>query len=549
MKKFISLLLCLTLLLTAAGCGVTTPEAQGGIQEGDIISDAIDTSERSEVTTFGLSYAPAYGLNPYACTDLANRTIISLLYESLFTVTSNFSVEPVLCDTYKVSEDQMTYTITLLDGVCFADGSPLTAPDVVASYQAARDSAVYGTRMMYIYSVTAVDNRTVQFQLGTPYENLPLILDVPIVSAATVESTTPMGTGPYYTSVSETATTLLPNEHWWQEYNPAVTVESITLVETDSPAAIRDDFEYGTTGVVCTDPNSSAYADYHCDYELWNCSTTIMDFIGFNAHYGMFSDANLRAAFTYIIDRETIATDVYEGYAEPAVLPCNPLSPLYEHELAAEYDFDPARFEAVASTFEGLGTAKFLVCSSDPGRVAAAQVIADTAAEYGLELEIVARPTNEFTYMVYQGNYDLYYGQVRLAPNFDLTNFFNGSSLSNGGIQNAAIVEQCKAALENNGNYYNLFESVVDSGAICPVLFKAYAVYATRGIITNMIPAVDNVFHTSHGRPITDAILVEEETPVEQTGETAAEEAAQTDPSAEEVTPEETEAAETATES
>ena len=37
MKKFISLLLCLALLLTAAGCGVTTPEAQGGIQEGDII--------------------------------------------------------------------------------------------------------------------------------------------------------------------------------------------------------------------------------------------------------------------------------------------------------------------------------------------------------------------------------------------------------------------------------------------------------------------------------------------------------------------------------
>lgn len=528
MKKILALLLAVSMFLLTAGCGVGTPDAQGGIQEGDIISDAIDTTEKSEVTTFGLSYSPTFGLNPYACTDLANRTIISLLYESLFTVTSNFAVEPVLCDTYKVSEDQMNYTITLLDGVCFADGSPLTAHDVVASYDAARDSAVYGTRMMYIYSVTALDNQTVQFQLGIPYENLPLILDVPIVSAATVESATPMGTGPYYTSVSETATELLPNPHWWQEYSAAVTVESITLVETESPAEIRDDFEYGTTGVVCTDPNSSAYADYHCDYELWNCSTTIMDFIGFNAYYGMFQDSNLRAAFTYIVNRDAIATDVYEGYAEPAVLPCNPLSPLYDHELAAEYDYDPAKFKAVASTFEGLGTARFLVCSSDPGRVAAAQVIADTAAEYGLELEIDARPSNEFVYMVYQGNYDLYYGQVRLAPNFDLSNFFNGNSLSNGGIEHLTSVDLCKAALENSGNYYSLYESVLENGSLCPVLFKSYAVYATRGIITNMIPAVDNVFHTSHGRPITDAILVQEETPAETTDE--AEATAETDP-------------------
>ena len=131
MKKILALLLTLAILLMAAGCGAATPDAQGGTQEGDIISDAIDTSEKSEVSTFGLSYAPAYGLNPYECTDLANRTIISLLYESLFTVTSNFSVEPVLCDTYTVSEDQTTYTFTLLDGVYFADGSELTALDVV----------------------------------------------------------------------------------------------------------------------------------------------------------------------------------------------------------------------------------------------------------------------------------------------------------------------------------------------------------------------------------------------------------------------------------
>lgn len=512
MKKILALLLAMALLLLA-GCGVTIPEPRADVEEGDIISDAIETTETSQVSTFGLAYASEFGLNPYDCTDLANRTIMSLLYEGLFTVTSNFTVEPVLCEHYVISEDQMLYTITLLEDICFANGTPLTAYDVVASYDAARDSAVYGSRLMYVYAVTAVDNRTVQFQLGTPYENLPLILDIPIVAANTAHSTVPIGTGPYYASVQDHETQLLPNTYWWQEYPAAVTVESVKLVETDSPVEIRDDFEYGTTGVVCTDPNSSAYADYHCDYELWNCSTTIMDFIGFNATYGVFSDANLRAAFTYLINREEIVTDVYEGYAEAAVLPCNPLSPLYDTELAAEYDYQPEKFTAVAGGFEVLGTARFLVCASDPGRMAAAQRIADEAAEYGLELEIVAKPAEQFAYQVYQGNYDLYYGQVRLAPNFDLTNFFNGNSLTNGGIQYLTPVDLCKDALENAGNYYSLYESILENGSLCPVLFKNYAVYATRGIITNMVPAVDNVFHTSHGRSITDAVMVVENTP------------------------------------
>lgn len=512
-KKLWALSLALLLLLSFCGCGQhTKTQPQSGTQEGDIISDAVDTTQKSEVTSFGLAYESDYGLNPYSCTDLTNRTIFSLLYESLFTVTSSFDVEPVLCEHYTVSEDQLTYTITLLDGVCFADGTPLAASDVVASYEAARESEFYGSRLMYVYSITAVDHQTVQFQLGTPYENLPLLLDIPIVAAISVKENRPLGTGPYYAVDGQGGAVLLQNPHWWQEYSAAVTVDSITLVETESPADIRDDFEYGITGVVCTDPNSSAYADYHCDYELWNCSTTIMDFIGFNAYYGIFSDPGLRAAFTYLVDRETIVTDVYEGYAEAAVLPCNPLSVLYDNSLAAQYSYDPQKFREALQTNGALGTATFLVCSSDPGRVEAAQVIAAEAEKYGFTLEIETASTDEFLYRVYQGDYDLYYGQVRLAPNFDLSNFFNGSSLSSGGLESDTMLALCKDALENAGNYYSLHEAVLENGSFCPVLFKSYAVYATRGIISNMVPAVDHVFHTSNGRPISDAIPAPEET-------------------------------------
>ena len=51
----------------------------------------------------------------------------------------------------------------------------------------------------------------------------------------------------------------------------------------------------------------------------------------------------LRAAFTYLIDRQTIATKIYEGFAEAAVLPCNPLSSLYDDTLAAEVQLCAAK--------------------------------------------------------------------------------------------------------------------------------------------------------------------------------------------------------------
>ena len=102
----------------------------------------------------------------------------------------------------------------------------LTAADVVASYEAARDSAVYGSRLMYVFSITAVDNLTVQFSLGTPYENLPLLLDIPIVQAATVADYRPVGSGPYYAADTDNGTVLQKNDAWWQEYAAAVTVDS-----------------------------------------------------------------------------------------------------------------------------------------------------------------------------------------------------------------------------------------------------------------------------------------------------------------------------------
>ena len=254
--------------------------------------------------------------------------------------------------------------------------------------------------------------------------------------------------------------------------------------------------------------------DYHCDYELWNCSTTIMDYIGFNVYHGLFSITELRVALTNIIDRKSIATELYHGYAEAAVLPASPLSNFYDETLAAQYDYNPEKFiNAVRLTKAKTSEAVFLVCNADPRRVDAAEFIAAEAEKYDIHLTVDAVNERTFEDRLYTGDFDLYLGEARLSPTFDLSPFFDGGSLCYGSIYSNDLTAMCRDAMENSGNYYNLHSSVMAYGMLCPVLFKSYAVYATRGVISNMYPAIDNIFHSSNGRTLSDAIIAAPEQP------------------------------------
>ena len=72
-------------------------------------------------------------------------------------------------------------------------------------------------------------------------------------------------------------------------------------------------------------------------------------------------------------------------------------------------------------------------------------------------------------------------------------------------MASGTLYQQNLAALENSGNYYELYKAVMDDGRLCPLLFRTYAVYATRGVAANLLPGLDNVFHTANNRQLADA--------------------------------------------
>ena len=508
MKRLICLLLALCFL---SGCA-NLPQLpqQETTEPTELYLPQREERVVEPATGFGLAYIPEYGFNPYQCTCITNRPVLSLCYEGLFVLGSNFQPEPVLCEHFAVSESGKIYLFTLREGCSFYDGSAITAEDVVASLRAAKGSAYYGSRFSKVAEFSAKDSRTVQMILEVPYENLPLLLDVPVVKAATVDNALPMGSGPYCLTERAGRLDLVRNAAWWQDSVRPVDFPRITLTACANPSEVRDSFEFGATSLVCADLNAPTAVGYRCDYELWDNRTTIMQYLGFNLNYGLFTNQELRAAVTHIIDRQSIVASVYKGFAEPACLPCAPSSPLYDQDLARAYRYDKSAF-LTAKRMAGIteeDTGILLVCAADPTRVETAHRIADVLKENGVKLEIRAQDYETYRRSLSNGEYDMYIGETRLSGNFDLSEFFMGyGSLCYGGLQSGAMYKLCTDALENSGNCYTLQKSVMDGGYFCPLLFKSYAVMANRGAINTLQPAVDMVFHLSGGRTLADASI------------------------------------------
>lgn len=99
------------------------------------------------------------------------------MYEALFTFDGNYETVPMLADSYEVSDDGLTTTITLRQGVPFHNGEEMLASDVVASFNRWAPISSLGLAIsQFLESVTAVDDYTVEFVLSSPLVALPSML-------------------------------------------------------------------------------------------------------------------------------------------------------------------------------------------------------------------------------------------------------------------------------------------------------------------------------------------------------------------------------------
>ena len=515
MKRLLILLLSLCLTLSAfSGCAAEdnpyTPTGDALVYDDTDLSQ-LNRDEEAEPQEFSLAYYADRSLNPLLSTDYTNRTLFSLVYQGLFSVNSDYQAVPILCDRYEVSSNYKVYTVYLREDARFSDGSAVTVEDVLASYETARKCKYFKGRFTHITDISGSGSAIV-FTLNVEMENLLLLLDIPIVKASQVDAASPLGSGPYMLEETFTGAHLRRNADWWcSSPDLAATASAIPLVACNSPTDIRDQFEFEDVGLVCADPCSDSYADFRCDYEVWDCESGVFLFLAVNVRYSEYFEDNSKviSKLTYGIDREALVEDNYRGFAQAVTLAASPNSPYYSNGLASKYTYDPVQLvNVVNNAKKPEEPLNLLVNRDDSLRLRTARDIAAMLTECGLETVTVEKNSSDFQAYILAGNYDMYLGQTRLSANMDLSPFFKPwGDMSYNGISDESLYSLCMDALENSGNFYSLHQAVANDGRITPILFCNYAVYAERGLLTDLKPARDNIFYYTLGRSEADALI------------------------------------------
>ncbi len=171
----------------------------------------IDTPVPGGIYTEGIlgSFTDA---NPLYATSSVDASVERLVFAGLFRLDSNNNLIGDLADSWRVDKTGQTYTVRLHKGLTWHDGQPLTADDVVFTYQSIQNPDAKSPLFPAWQGITvkAVDTQTVSFTLPNPLSSFPysltngivpkhLLGDVPAAQLRSINfnSSNPIGAGPF----------------------------------------------------------------------------------------------------------------------------------------------------------------------------------------------------------------------------------------------------------------------------------------------------------------------------------------------------------------
>ena len=285
------------------------------------------------------------------------------IYEPLLWINAPGATEqftPALATSWTTSDDGLTWTFNLREGVTFHDGTPLTADAVVRSIQAAKERAGASFIWLPLAEITAVDPMTVQMTLNyaAPMDLVasslygawivsPAALDAAADDAGYWESGVDGGTGPYtiesFTPDAEVLLTAYP-DYWggWDDVEHYDKVLVSIISEAVSQQQALDD---GAVDIAFSIPleNVANYANSP-DFTILE-EPSFFNYVGlFNTQRAPFDDPLVRQALSYATPYQDIIDVATQGYGTQSRGPVPAGVFPYSEEVAQyTYDLDMAR--------------------------------------------------------------------------------------------------------------------------------------------------------------------------------------------------------------
>jgi peptide/nickel transport system substrate-binding protein len=349
-------------------------------------------------------------LDPAVCNDSGCHTLVRGMYEALLGYKyGTTEIEGVLADSWEVSDDGLTWTFTLRDGITFSDGSPVTPEDVIYSFD--RVSGV-GKGPSFVLSGTyagaeVIDEQTVTVKLeksiGSFQSMLPrvFIVNKDVVTEHTTDDDPwaeewmydhDAGTGPFVLEKWEHGAqiAMVKNQNYWDPGWPKV--ERAVELLVPERATDRLLIEGGDVDTILNPVLDvlSAYEE-NPDITVMEAPALINMMIMMSTISPPLDDVRVRKAVALAFDYPAMVDGVYLGHAVQAQGPMARSMPMHDDTLPIyQQDLEQAAELLAEAGYPGGGfDLELLIVQGQPYGIGASQILQQGLAQIGVNLKII----------------------------------------------------------------------------------------------------------------------------------------------------------------
>ena len=419
-------------------------------------------------------------LDPALVTDVLGGGITAKLFNGLVRFNENLDIVPDIAHSWRLSDDQRTYTFRLRRDVMFSNGRKVTAHDFKYSFervlqpqtkapltwvldkiQGAGD--VISGKTPTLSGITVVNDHTLVLKLEKPFGPFLSLLAMTtayVVPREDVErlgqdfGTHPSGSGPYVlTEWTHGQHLVLGGREDYFEGKPKLNGIFYRIIPEDLTAVLE--FETGRLDVLQIP--SSEYHRYTTDPQwrelVYGRTGLNTYYLGLNCTRPPFNDVRVRRAMNYAIDRQHILSTVLE---KRGVLASGPIPPgLWKSKIWPQnpegYAYDPQKAKALIKEAGAEGTTIKIYMASDPEVLDVVEVIQDYLAKVGLKAEITQLDWSAFKHAVNEGEPDAFwlswYADYPDPENF-LFPLFDSASVGSGGNRTRCLDPELDRLIE-----------------------------------------------------------------------------------------------------
>ena len=384
-KRCLSLLLLAGLLCAVlSGCGD---------------SSTAETSEsRAAANTIvvGIAQDLDNSLDPHKTVKAGTREVMFNVFEGLMKPTPEGDLTPAIASDYQVSEDRLTYTFTLRDGVKFHNGDTVTAEDVVYSIQRCAAATETGIVPVEAFSnitdIQAPDASTVIITLAQPDNEFLSYMTTAVLPADyDQQDTDPVGTGPFK-FVSRAAQDSIVLEKFDEYWGTPAQLDQVTFKIIENADSLLMSLQSGAIDL-CAHLTSTQVAQLGEDFDVAEGTMNLVQALYLNNAVEPFDNELVRQALCYAIDKQAIIDLAFDGYGSPIGSSMYPAFGKYFDESLTDYyphDTEKAKELLAQAGYPDGFSMTITVPSNYKPHMDTAQVLVQQLAEVGITAEIQA---------------------------------------------------------------------------------------------------------------------------------------------------------------